>query len=348
MQNKRIEYIDAMRGFTMILVVYSHIITIGYGISFPTWNNFFIHFRMPLFFFISGWVLYKANRTWDFFSTINFLRKKFIIQIIPTVFFLLIYIYLFDKVGFAALGVFKEGYWFTYTLFEYFLLYGIFAFTWFSIFKKESLILDFIIIFFALSIYLLSTLTIGSDDSTFKKIIDVIGLYQWRYFFFFITGIIIKKHYEHFVKTMDNKYFSAFVILSLAGMLIFSDLLVKLPGGGTIDFILYGLLGIFVVLTYFRKNKELFERDKLFGRCLQYIGRRTLDIYLLHYFFLPDKFTVLGDFFSHYNIKILEFFVSSILALMVIIICLIVSNIIRLSPILAHYLFGVKMDFDRK
>ena len=47
-KKKRIEYIDAMRGFTMILVVYSHIIFFGYNDdTIPSFNSFFVNFRMP-------------------------------------------------------------------------------------------------------------------------------------------------------------------------------------------------------------------------------------------------------------------------------------------------------------
>lgn len=71
MATKRLEYIDALRGFTMILVVFAHIINYGYHITdakaetMDTFNNLFIRFRMPLFFFISGFVLYKQERIWD-------------------------------------------------------------------------------------------------------------------------------------------------------------------------------------------------------------------------------------------------------------------------------------------
>lgn len=53
---KRIEYIDAMRGFTMLLVVYSHILLFGYSDllirdnEILSFNRFFLTFRMPLFF----------------------------------------------------------------------------------------------------------------------------------------------------------------------------------------------------------------------------------------------------------------------------------------------------------
>ena len=64
MTTKRLEYIDALRGFIMILVVYLHIINFGYHIAntkmeaMDTFINLFIRFLMPLFFFISGYLKY--------------------------------------------------------------------------------------------------------------------------------------------------------------------------------------------------------------------------------------------------------------------------------------------------
>ena len=100
-----------------------------------------------------------------------------------------------------------------------------------------------------------------------------------------------------------------------------------------------------VVFTFFRKNEHLFTKDKWFGKSLQFIGRRTLDIYLIHYFFLP--YHCLQDFGAHliqYGNKALEVVVILLLALCVLAISLIASSMIRLSPFLAHYLFGVKKE----
>lgn len=59
----RIEWLDAMRGFTMILVVMFHVS----NQSFCQLDNsssstpFLLLFRMPLFFFVSGFLVYKPQ-----------------------------------------------------------------------------------------------------------------------------------------------------------------------------------------------------------------------------------------------------------------------------------------------
>ena len=57
---QRLEWLDAMRGFTMILVVAYHVAQSGFmesekiSASLP----FLVLFRMPLFFFVSGFLAY--------------------------------------------------------------------------------------------------------------------------------------------------------------------------------------------------------------------------------------------------------------------------------------------------
>lgn len=75
---------------------------------------------------------------------------------------------------------------------------------------------------------------------------------------------------------------------------------------------------------------------------MQFVGRRTLDIYVLHYFF-PISTIEIGKFFQVSINPVLEFFVNGFIAILVILICLIVSNVIRMSSFLRHHLFGVKL-----
>ena len=129
MTTKRLEYIDALRGFIMILVVYLHIINFGYHIdntkmeAMDTFINLFIRFLMPLFFFISGFVLYKKERVWRKTIIKDFIRKKFFILVTPTFIFLFLFAFLFSLSYIGSLTEMKSGYWFTIALFEFFVLY---------------------------------------------------------------------------------------------------------------------------------------------------------------------------------------------------------------------------------
>ena len=89
----RLEWIDAMRGFTMVMVVAMHGFVNGFQESFRSPAlSFLVLFRMPLFFFISGFLAYKANADWSFSGFSRMMGKKIRIQIIPTVVFFFCFI----------------------------------------------------------------------------------------------------------------------------------------------------------------------------------------------------------------------------------------------------------------
>lgn len=122
---KRIEYIDAMRGFTMLLVVLGHCAHYLYPSgSENVYLSTLQLVRMPLFFFVSGFVFYKAGINWDITEIKEFLCKKINVQIISPLLFFLTYVYCFNYPMKAAFfDINKYGYWFTFTLFQYFVIY---------------------------------------------------------------------------------------------------------------------------------------------------------------------------------------------------------------------------------
>ncbi len=339
MPTRRIEYIDAMRGFTMLLVVYSHIVVQCLHLHSYTFNHFFIIFRMPLFFFISGWVMYKATREWGKEETGQFIKNKFLVQIIPTVVFLASFIYIFQVTDTTLwFGAGKCGYWFTYTLFQYFLFYVITMTLvprkWKHTKKEDAIVITVasvvVIVSFCTRLFVITDVVLA----------HYIGAIQWYYYVFFCLGTLVKKYFNPFIRLTDNKWFMTTIIACTFILAILQertdDLTFIIPG------LLMSGMCIFIVFTFFRKNEQHFTKDRRLGRILQYIGRRTLDIYLLHFFFLPENLRFVGDFFDQHSNPTLEFFISMALALMVIALSLAVSNVIRLSPLLAKYLFGVK------
>ena len=97
-----------------------------------------------------------------------------------------------------------------------------------------------------------------------------------------------------------------------------------------------------MVFSFFRKYQEQLTKDKLLGRVLQTIGRRTLDIYLLHYFFIPYQLSDVFPLFQKCNLPIVELACSLVVTSLVIAFCLLTSVTLRISPELAHFLFGAK------
>ena len=122
-----------MRGFTMILVVAYHVAQFGFveneksSAALP----FLVLFRMPLFFFVSGFLAYKSRFVWNLTNTIPLVLKKLHVQIIPAMIFLSIFIIFRSKLGFwdglanALKSPTKDGYWFTWVLLQMFLIYYI-------------------------------------------------------------------------------------------------------------------------------------------------------------------------------------------------------------------------------
>ena len=76
--SKRIGYIDAMRGFTMILVIFAHICYFCFCDDRMGYNAVFILFRLPCFFFISGW-LFEPNSQRPFMTVA---RHKMMVQLV--------------------------------------------------------------------------------------------------------------------------------------------------------------------------------------------------------------------------------------------------------------------------
>lgn len=72
------------------------------------------------------------------------------------------------------------------------------------------------------------------------------------------------------------------------------------------------------------------------------VGRRTLDIYLLHYFFLPKDLHVVGSYFMAHPALVIEFIVSFVVTIMIVAVCLLISEFLRSSQLVAKWALGGK------
>lgn len=353
-RKERMEWLDAMRGFTMILVVAYHVAQMGFlqPVKQSSSMSFLMLFRMPLFFFVSGFLAYKASLAWDFSTFTSLLGKKIRIQIIPTaVFFLFSCVALYPKFWPALESGLhsptKGGYWFTLVLLYMFVLYYIFSYLESKIGRKSWIPIT---LFFLASLVAYETCYLpqycwwadgyrGKEPSTWLDDTSVIQL--MKYMPFFLFGNIVRRYWHLAQRIMDSRWFYpvivTLVIFCTMDVLKWHTLRMAWAN-------LPSTMAKFILLTmvfmYFRHYAVYFSQMTFIGTCLQYIGRRTLDIYLLHYLFLPDLPAV-GAFFklNKHNFAI-DITLAVLIALIVIAFSIITSNILRISPIFRKYLFG--------
>lgn len=335
--SKRIEYIDALRGFTIILVIYAHVYYVWrnspIGNSSFDFNHIFVSFRMPLFFFISGFVLFKENIFRTKQSVSSFLTKKAKVQILPTLFFLVIYMYIFQKGTMEIIGSpFKGGYWFTLILFAYFYMYSIgdYLLSVLRFNTKQRLMVLFAT---SLIIYVLCTnpVLVGG------RMAHILSLSQFRYFCFFVFGTIVKFQYDKVKDLFKNNYVSTSIVLGfLISTLIAETVRINSEWVmQTLKFI-QSYCGVLLVFMFFEKNQNWCSKDTKIGNWLQYVGKRILDIYLIHYFFLPSHWSFID------GNPTLNFFICLFMAILVLIMSIVTSNLLRCSDFLTEWLFGRK------
>lgn len=354
----RLEWLDALRGFTMIMVVANHVLGFGFGMTgkVSASMQFLILFRMPLFFFVSGFLAYKAGLLWNGKTLGTLLLKKIRVQTIPTIVFFFFGAAILGKTFWPTVEDWvsqplKGGYWFTIVLLYMFIIYYLFCFmeNWLRThFPKMPSWLP-IAILFVISLCCYETCyqpRYFSWAAGWRKAPNEFMRYSsicelFRYFIFFLYGNMVRRYWEQAQKVMDSRWFFPIIII----VVIFAALdslkwhTLRMEWA-IIPLTLARFILLTIVFMYFRNYHQYFTQRTVVGRSLQYIGRRTLDIYLIHYLFLPNLPTI-GTFFSQYRHNFaLDTTLSFILALIVIGFSIITSNILRVSPFFKKWLFG--------
>ena len=347
------EWIDSMRGFTLILVVAYHVSMMGFGEN-PKDSSYLslcVLFRMPLFFFISGFFAYSSRTIWSLRELLRLLWKKIRIQIIPTaVFFALFIIMLHRSAWEKALDLLqrdtKGGYWFTLVLLQMFIIYYLFAFAEsFLTPRLKRLNIGWlpIVLFWLLALGAYATWYMPSWFHYQKA-----AWLQWSSFsqtiifmHFFLAGNIVRRYWKAFERLFNTTWFSA-TVMTLAIIMLCEHFrwheLRKQWANLPRTIAMYSLMTS--VILFFRHYAERFSKQTLAGRCLQYIGVRTLDVYLLHFLFIIH-IPAIGPWLRACRPNFtLDLACSLAGAAVVIAVCLVASSILRMSPFLKRHLFG--------
>lgn len=329
----RNEYIDITKGIAIFLVVWGHVLKY----TLPTGNdiyNLIYSFHMPVFFCISG---YFVNNTFQRETTMTFFLIKSYAILLPFIVWGTLYAcYSHLPVTSLFLDKYNLGYWFLITLYILYILFLIIG-KIFSCFKLNNIITEYLLFgLLYVLIYLIERNEIQVDE-TIKQLFCI--HYICKYYPFFIAGYFINKYKNKF-----NNIIKANSTFSTSFLLFIICFIIKEYYWDSSMFILIcGMAGSYCCI-YIIKN---YNRSIPLHNSLLYIGSRSLNIYVIHYFFLNlDLTSINAVIFKNDTNLTLCILLTIIITIGIILLSLTINSILTISNILNFILFGKRTSIN--
>lgn len=339
----RIGYIDAMRGFSMILVVFGHVLLMmGFPTDSTILGTILLTFRMPLFFFVSGFFAYRAMERWSVQMAKSILKRKIQAQVICTIVFYSLFQFCHGKSPLLFLTQSFSWFWFTIVLFQMFLIYMVLAIAE-NILKRHAIVTVGLIVL-SVAFFIIY---VRFPNTKFQLWDALSWYYLVEYFQFFAIGILAKKYYGRFEAILQSDTFRTGTIICYVAALFaaygFDHALENYNSAvcNIFKMLIVRYAGLFTVFVLFFNNQTYFSGDSKPCRWLKFVGTRTLDIYMLHVFVLPNLL-FLNPLLSGSGMLLAQLTIGLAVAILNISVCLFLSTILRTSNTLSQWLFGEK------
>lgn len=287
----RIGYVDAMRGLAMFMVVVYHVSFVCFHSDNVITRMVNVQLELPLFFFISGFFASCAGNNGYWRAVFG----KFSFLVVPALLMMLLYCVAFDLDYIQGLQKrLKEGYWFPIVLFEFFVIYLLID----AIGRKLRLVSwqrAFVHLLFGVA--LVYAASFSEHYNARYPIINTLSVGEWWHYIFFAAGSMLFMGMRNVVNLLCNRWLSGAIICLFMILLVYSS---KHGYGifGSFAMLMKCvqiLCGLFVVWSLFVKHLSL-SSYTVCGRFLELVGRRSLDVYFLHYFFVVGRYGVCWRF----------------------------------------------------
>lgn len=335
----RVKYIDSLKGIAILLVVMGHVI----ACFFYDWNvvlhecpnamywwRLIYRFHMPLMFFVSGY-LYVSDRLLNT-NLVQLWLHKVLPLILPFIFM--------GTINYLIRGS-AESYWFLRTLSFYITLQMCYEMVRKHIKKSfAALIAD---IMFIVVTWLFIEFAIKGRLENCERL-NVIFDFQhliWCWLYFSI-GVFMRR-YGMLEKMTANKHISVIYPLVTMGYIYLS------VGENKALPYYVNLICVFcVIISIFIISRERLTEGKI-AKVLQYCGRHTLEIYVIHPFFLLSL-PFVGDIIilqcnggtskSIMNGECIELIASLCISIGTIALCALIYEPMKSFPLLYKCFFG--------
>ena len=291
MAKERIQYFDILKGVAIFLVVMGHVI----AICIRDIDNAFLfklidRVHMPIFFFISGYFSYKAT-----FKAPD-IKKRALQLLLPFFVVSALWVIYYPHSGlqsplsttFSGMyhDVWKNGYWFTLVLFEICLIYALMTF---ALRRIGNFWLRLVLIIAVWIGLYFSQGLVGHNVSVLLSLGFVVKFYP-----VFFLGVIMREQADLFKRINNSSVFFTAVLLIGACLMYLSAyswefdcigentlLAINIALTMSVSLIAVYLARIWSDGVYLKK-----AQGNKAARMWTYLGKESLAIYLLHYFFL--------------------------------------------------------------
>ena len=313
MMNPHFQYIDRLKGFAMLTVVMGHCQVFVLNHPEVIFNQFLSCIRMPLFMFLSGFVMSnipKMGKTAR--RVIALLMPFFIVGFLFTLF-------CGDSYYNLLSSPWKYGYWYLWVLAVF---YGLSQLL--RIFSSR--VGQIVVAVGILALLYLLDVVMPFD---WKDILSIIPLRLfWPFFaigyFFRQFGVLpwIARH---------NWTFTVGLVLFIAGFIYYKE---------CIGHLYYPMaLSAIIALSYFFFNREVC--DSWAERQLAFIGRHSLDIYIYHFFLIRmTHLNSLGGWFSETKNILPELLLCFLFSVAVAYISAGIGMLLRKSVLVNEVIYG--------
>lgn len=322
-----------MRGIAMLMVIFCHVEGFCLGIqekeiiasviSIPMLSNFF---------FISGLF------TPPIFH--KHLKNRMLYLMLPTITMFLLYVgayygnyvKLIECVG----NEYKWGYWFTFVLFLMNVIHCLVSTVYVKCRKQENnskgaiILLPLVII--AILLHILKLWDWNYNEAFYCQWMGLRLLAE--HFPYYILGVACSLYRTKWHRLINNEWITGAVAVAFAGLQMHS-------GSGFYKALMIGFLGIFLLYKYCFAYQDVLSEQTFIGRQLSLIGRHTLPVYLIHYFFILGlKMPWIGEQLAPTSQWWIIAIISAIMTLVIAYSSLMVRKMLSISPPLYKILLG--------
>lgn len=320
---ERILYIDKLKGIAMLAVVMGHLSLTSFQID----NGFTVllvsTFHMPLFMFLSGFVLTSL-------PSLPKLGVKLCRLLCPMLFIGMLFSLSFTGSAWSFIfdGM-KKGYWYLLVLSVFSVLLLLFKLNR-STLERTRKWGDLLITALIYGILILLSFIFS------PTVADLLSLHLCAiYWPFFIGGFFIRKYQLQDYLLKNNSIFSISLLLYALSVIIY------LSGHYGIHCI-GGLFAIPVFVYLFHETNT----NRLIDVELMRMGRHSLDIYLFHFFFVKVLFLgSLGQWIAETHNSLVEFCLALLIAICIGYICIGLASILHKSHLIENIVFGKAVTY---